>query len=469
MSLSVMLQFMPTGSQMIYAPATIFKDYYHGKAPKHLTLIFGQSTCTVPVKWHKRQTDTLYLTHDVRQQLGIPFAKRVNLRIAHERRWHLGPVIGVLSTHMISDGKEEPFGLRNPLFQQYMLNTPANGFYFVFAPQDVSLAQKRIKGYFYLSDSGNYRWRKLGIALPDVIYDRIPNRGSQQHLSVKQLQEEMKLLNIPWFNQGFFDKWEIHQSLLETPVRHLLPETSASLTPITIKHMLKSHSIIYLKPVTGSLGLGIYRISRLPRNGYVCHFHQQKHKKAAFSNIDQISRWLIQRLQNSKRKYIVQQGIPLLEFRGSRLDFRIHLNKNEKNRWQVVAIAAKAAYNESVTTHIRIGGSVMDPRNILTAIAGKEKAEQWLELLQRQSIAVAQAVEQTMPGPVGELGLDMGIDQAGKAWLFEVNSRPGHSIFKHPSLGPKKKDAMRLIFDYGRHLAGFRQDETAERPSSASL
>jgi hypothetical protein len=165
----------------------------------------------------------------------------------------------------------------------------------------------------------------------------------------------------------------------------------------------------------------------------------------------------------------VQQGIPLLEFRGSRLDFRIHLNKNEENRWQVVAIAAKAAYNESVTTHIRIGGSVMDPRNILTAIAGKEKAEQWLELLQRQSIAVAQAVEQTMPGPVGELGLDMGIDQAGKAWLFEVNSRPGHSIFKHPSLGPKKKDAMRLIFDYGRHLAGFRQDETAERPSSASL
>jgi len=39
-----------------------------------------------------------------------------------------------------------------------------------------------------------------------------------------------------------------------------------------------------------------------------------------------------------------------------------------------------------------------------------------------------------MEGIIGEIGYDFGIDTNGDIWLFEANSKPGRSIFKHPDL-----------------------------------
>ena len=77
------------------------------------------------------------------------------------------------------------------------------------------------------------------------------------------------------------------------------------------------------------------------------------------------------------------------------------------------------------------------------------------EMLKHKAITVAKVLEQQIDGPLGELGLDMGIDINRKIWLFEVNAKPGRHIFHHPSLREAGRQSAKYITDYSLKLADF--------------
>ena len=81
------------------------------------------------------------------------------------------------------------------------------------------------------------------------------------------------------------------------------------------------------------------------------------------------------------------------------------------------------------------------------------------ELISRRigdaAIRLAAAIEEANRAPLGELGLDMGIDTHGQVWMFEANSKPGRSIFKHSRLKEADAFSRNLIVDYSRYLANF--------------
>lgn len=253
------------------------------------------------------------------------------------------------------------------------------------------------------------------------------------------------------FNPYYFNKKTIHNLLKDKhEVTQYLPETHFSSTMEDIENLIERYSTIYLKPIHGAGGRSIYRITK------------SKSKEIYFCNTERvITRYkslndLLTKINISKKydKYLAQQGISLAKYNGSKVDFRINLNKDIENKWKIVAIAGKAAGKGSVTTHVRLGGEVHSSNELLSDIF-KEKASKIIKNLEEAAIKLASAIEFSINRPIGELGLDIGVDENGRVWMFEANSIPGISIFKHPSLKDSSNYSINLLFQYAYYLSNF--------------
>ena len=92
-----------------------------------------------------------------------------------------------------------------------------------------------------------------------------------------------------------------------------------------------------------------------------------------------------------------------------------------------------------------------------------EQAQKLLRDAKKAATDIAEAVERNYPHLLGELGLDLGIDRNGRIWLFEVNSKPGRSIFKHPALRSDGRNTLRHLVNYCMYLG---RNRKAGRSSS---
>ena len=187
---------------------------------------------------------------------------------------------------------------------------------------------------------------------------------------------------IPLFNWSFFDKWDVYKMLDGDDAFRFVPESRINPSADQIKEMLDKHKFIYLKPTAGSLGIGIFRVTYNPKRGYFVRYRKAgKNVLIRYGKFD----GLMQMLGTGRGRltnYVAQQGIRLIEIDSCPIDFRFHLTKNGNNNWVVAAIGAKKSGKGSVTTHIRNGGQLMTPEQVLRQIYGS-RAEQVLDQCQR--------------------------------------------------------------------------------------
>jgi D-alanine-D-alanine ligase-like ATP-grasp enzyme len=85
----------------------------------------------------------------------------------------------------------------------------------------------------------------------------------------------------------------------------------------------------------------------------------------------------------------------------------------------------------------------------------RENAKEVEKDIIESAILIAEVTEQHVNGPLGELGMDIGVDRSGRVWLFEVNAKPGRHIFLHPSLREAGLQSAKCITDYSMKLANF--------------
>ena len=217
--------------------------------------------------------------------------------------------------------------------------------------------------------------------------------------------------------------------------------------------MLSKYRMLYLKPKDGSLGYGIVKVVRSPRNYYEVSYHTGgTNVKRKFRKLESLYQYIFRTRKVSS--YLVQQGINLATYQGRPFDFRVHLHKNQQNQWVISCMAAKVAGSGSVTTHVRTGGTVIPGEDLLQYLFGKQKNLVQTRICEA-AIRLATAIEQAKGIYLGELGLDMGIDTNGRVWMFEANSKPGRSIFKHSRLKHADEISRSLLVDYSCYLANF--------------
>ncbi|MFD0716462.1 YheC/YheD family protein [Paenibacillus sp. GCM10027626] len=449
------VHFTPSSDKVIHLSGSLLKSLQlSGKKTVHLKL--GKESITASLKQIKRPGHHLYLSAGVRNTIRVPKSGSVSLLQANENDIKLGPLIGVL-TDTSARSTAAPFGSRTGFIRQLLRTGESKAYFFAFTPRDINWQRQTVYGYFLNGQNG---WHRRTVPLPDVVYNRLSSRRAETSSSIISLRERFVRHKIPFFNWSFFDKSDVYQMLdqdLEA-LQHL-PESINNPKPEKIKEMLTKHQFLYYKPSAGSLGIGIYRLTYHPKQGYFARYRRNgSNVLLRFTRFQSLMRMLQGRHGSGLNRYVCQQGIRLVEIDGCPLDFRFHMHKNGENKWVPVGIGAKKAGRGSVTTHVKNGGSLLTPEQALSRTFG-DRAEDVLEKAKRVSVKLCEAIERNFPHMLGELGLDIGIDKDGEIWMFEANSKPGRSIFTHPALRAQGRDSYMHIVDHCMYLSRFKGSE----------
>ncbi|UFU00468.1 YheC/YheD family protein [Radiobacillus kanasensis] len=340
-------------------------------------------------------------------------------------------------------------GSRTRLFEQMSITGDELGFETVFfGHQHIQPDRNMVHGYQFKHN----RWvQKVG-PIPSVVYNRLPNRKIEHHPQVVKMMKALKQKSS-FFNEGFFNKWEIHEKVMkETDYAYLLPETTLHPSKQKIQNLLSKHPL-YIKPVHGSLGKGIVQCTKLDNGELEVRYYVQNQAKVNRYVEDEA--FFQQQFPNGFKGYVAQQAISLIQKQNSPIDFRVHANKNDRNSWEVSLIAAKFAGKGSLTTHVQRGGSI----HTLGELFSNEESKRIQTKLTDLALALCQGLERRMPHYVGEIGFDFGIDQEGKAWLFEANSKPGFHVFEHPTFRKQMKQVFSYPYLYGFYLHNQRTNQ----------
>lgn len=213
------------------------------------------------------------------------------------------------------------------------------------------------------------------------------------------------------------DKWNKFRVLKrhEGVSRHIPPMMSYNVE--NLRHMLDCHGFIVAKPFVGAGGNGVVKIVKVGEGAYNFHYRRKLMKLLSWSKlVTQMNR--IRR----GRRYMLQKGIRLVTINGNPVDYRVKLVKDH-SVWKITAVVARVARNGQFVTNLCRGGSML--RGI---VALRNNYPLSIAKLKKKTMTgVARTsthlLESEYPG-IGSLGFDFGIDQQGKIWIFEVNTRP---------------------------------------------
>lgn len=236
--------------------------------------------------------------------------------------------------------------------------------------------------------------------------------------------------------QYVVSKWTKTQLLLENEmIRSYIPDTRL-LTRENLLQMISDYPVLYIKPDNGMKGKGIIRLDQ--GEGYYW-LHTGEWVKP-YVTLNEV----IQHLKRLTRhnKFLVQRGIPLITLEDMPIDFRVLLQKPVDD-WVYAGIVGKLGEKHSITTNLACGGKAIPFRLAMTDTLGLtyEEIRDLRDELRDLSFLIADELTFTYPG-LRELGIDYAIDTDGQAWILEVNTTPGHRLFKGL---PNEKIYKRII------------------------
>jgi len=376
------------------------------------------------------------------------------LQYKPEEGIRIGPIVGIMVNRMNKDPRQPV--IASALLSEFVQGARAlNMLCFVFSASEVDWERKVVRGATLVGRPGHEIWKVYQFPLPDVVYNRVSHRGAENSEEVMRCKEMFAKLDIPLFNNRFLNKREMYDWLLaDSRSVDLIPATGRMTTPEALESFLRQHNMVYLKPIGGSLGMGICQ-AFYDGGLYLLRFkHKGTYRTKRFRAARALYRFVRHVYPN--RSYVMQQGIHLKRYEGNATDFRVHLHKNGQGEWEAAGIGAKIAGAGSVTTHVHNGGHVLAGDHVLNRWFGAQ-AQVMRQRLIDTSIRAATVAEGLFTGPVGELGIDAGIDENGRIWIFETNAKPGRSIFKHPELKAAGKRSATLLMEYAAFLAGYVQ------------
>ncbi|KMY48994.1 YheC/YheD family protein [Peribacillus loiseleuriae] len=409
---------------------------------------FGHRAHQADIRSNPSIRQTFALSRSLAETLYFPETETSLHVFPYQNSIHIGPLVGIFSAGF-GPFLTKPLGERSSFFSKLLsLNKTTGCIPFIFGENHINWEQETIRGYVYQDN----QWDICEFPFPNVIYDRLPNRKTENKTGPKEVKRKFQTdYSIPWYNPGFFNKWDVYERLIDDErAIPYLPVTYPFQSFSIVETMLSEHRQVYIKPIHGSLGLGIHQVLYDKHDDvYYCRYrdHENENRLKRFSTLES----MLKHVFKNKRidHLIVQQGISLIRNNRRPIDFRVHTNKDLDGDWQVTAIAAKIAGEGSITTHVKNGGTIMT----LDELFGDDDTVfEVHQQLSKAALILSEAIEEHLDGIVAEIGFDLGLDKQGQVWMFEANSKPGRSIFSHPKLREFELLTRKLALDYAVYL-----------------
>lgn len=318
--------------------------------------------------------------------------------------------------------------------------------FFYFTPKRVDFQTRTIQGK--VLEEG--KWQDKTMPFPDVIY----NAGSPEKLAISKTIINRLRKEIPFTTNSIGNKWNVTRRLKEAKVfaKYLIPSEVVTNVEQFQKFMATYKKIVF-KPVEGRKGKGIYFISKVGASYDI----QQDTKIERYTSA-QLEAFMTERL--AEESYIVQPYIQSTMKSGQVFDFRIHVQKNGEGKWVITTVYPRIAPSGSIIPNINNGGytNYLEP---FLALEFKEEAFNMKRMLEHFGLSLARHLDDIQMSKFGEvideIGIDVGVDEHQKIWVYEVNWRPGC-----PPAFYLELDVVKHTIQYAVYIA-HHQDEINEQ------
>ncbi|WP_028612259.1 YheC/YheD family protein [Paenibacillus harenae] len=421
-------------------------------AQQQLALKFGSfrhSVTVVPVPRY----EGLRISQTLARRMGIFSGTSLRMKYkATTRTLSLGPLIGVLISRDNPEQSDKPFGNITMFCRELTESCRSQGAYvYFFTPNGIGSSLSSVEGWVYAKE-----WQRLMIPAPDVMNNRLTSRTLENRPAVQQFMREIKhRFGAHVFNEKFLEKSEVFNALKkDASLRKYLPESHSLQNYTMLKSMCSRYSAVFLKPGRGSLGKGIIRVSRIgSENWQASYATVNGTKKQSFSSLAKLFSTISGKMK--RVRYLIQQGLNLIEIGGRPVDFRALTQKNASGKWAVTSIVSRTAGPRHFVSNLARGGTLSTVResvarsNLPAKFRGDASSR-----LQRAALDIARGVDTQIPAHFGELGIDLALDTSGRIWLLEVNSKPSKND-NTPLKEGKIRPSVRKMIQYACYISGF--------------
>ncbi|GFN30475.1 YheC/YheD family protein [Paenibacillus xylaniclasticus] len=222
-------------------------------------------------------------------------------------------------------------------------------------------------------------------------------------------------------------KWLKHEALWAYPnLREYLPDTMLFSQQAFID-MIERHKVVFVKPDLGMQGKGIMKVSTISEKGggYMIRTEDNAY---AYRHVHNAAKKLAQLI--GQQRYLVQQGIDLIQLKGKPVDFRALLHIKPDGNWRFFGVMGKLAAPNQIVTNYSNGGRAIQLHQALGVSV--DESREWEQRIKQLSDEIAAAMKKSFPR-ITELGLDLAIDRNKQIWLLEANTKPHYRLFRHHS------------------------------------
>lgn len=335
-----------------------------------------------------------------------------NQKSNHER-----PVMAVLVSSKNISGLQNQ--VANPRTRMLVkANEEANIILYFFSLKEIDLQEQKITGYYW--HKTRRMWHRQEFSLPDVLYIRC---GSK----ITNTQTYTQLCNLVTWNKGKmithyrFNKWRLYQIMNKDPeMKRYLPATRTVSKPNDIEKMLQRYKVVYLKSHIGRKGENVLRVEIMPDGVYWYSYYRNK-LLTVRSVPDYQSLLKVVNTFFQGKRFMIQQGIQLLQFKKKLVDMRAEIQRNGDGSLEIVGISVRYGQPRSpITTH---GDAFkFDDFFIKNMGYSKKELESFRSVVKRFLFSVYEYIEDNY-GKYAEIGIDFAIDANKKIWFIEANSQ----------------------------------------------
>ncbi len=388
---------------------------------QEVQLVIGKKQLEITIQIKEMESNEILFPEYLYSEFHLP-VKQLNFHARYNsdvHTLHLGPVIALLTDFKTSKEEAPHFRSIHSFCEELHQGiTKSGGFFYVFSYRDFTA-----KGYFF--DNGE--WHSFVPPLPDVIYNRIHSRKLEYADDFAIFRKKLTELTIPYFNDRFLSKWEVHERLVnENHLQPHIPETKI-FSKDNLVDFAKRHETLFIKPIHGSQGRNIFKLVKEKNLYNIDTSITSKPEELSHPfSLEDIFQYLKPLLNN--RIYIIQQGISLTAYESRGMDFRVLCHKTFNNNWHVTSVVARISAVDEFVSNIARGGEILAPLKALGNLMSKKDAKETLARMKDLSIDTAATLSLQSPGIIGELGIDIGIDVDAHPWLIEVNSKPSKNF-----------------------------------------
>jgi len=286
------------------------------------------------------EIEDLFISKNVIDFLMIPYDCTYNISVKNNELL-IGPFIGIFIGNK-EQGIVKRMKLLNSFVKKY---SQINGTIFAFTMEGINKSEFIIDGYFF-NENLNL-WMKKKLPFPMSIFNRFT-------MSKKQREFFRSIYGDKIFNPKAINKWEMYEQLVQYPeTKELLPETIQYTNSKDIIDMLNKHNTVYIKPISGKQGVGIFKVEKLENFYLVKTRENQENVEWSLRDERDLDKFMKVKLNNGN--YIIQESLNIQLDKKS-IDFRVGMDKDQSGEWKRTMFVSRISGTESIISNRAAGG-----------------------------------------------------------------------------------------------------------------